>query len=111
MICEKSTYDSYKQAVRAIVGISARTKEKYKAYGCPHCSGFHITTIHRNKLEKPAKDQKYKLDINNIPKKAVVKAAKPHQSRSPAKRFQPKPTENKMLSPEQAAFLKQLIKN
>lgn len=61
-MCEKNQYPTYKEAIKAIVSLKRRQKNRhqYRPYKCPQGPHFHIATITKN-LRTPKKMNKYPL--------------------------------------------------
>ena len=83
MICEKKEYQSYKDAMRDVVGMNKKYKQKFRPYQCKECGLFHITTIHKNTI-RGKKDLKYPIKINEIHyyKREKIVVRKPKKARS-----------------------------
>ncbi len=77
MSCEKQTYDTYQEAIKALKNICARDKQSMKVYRCTDCRLYHLATNGKNRIGRKQRDEKYHL----APEKAVdihsTKAAKP----------------------------------
>jgi hypothetical protein len=104
MICEKKEYQSYKDAMRDVVGMNKKYKQKVRPYQCKECGLFHITTIHKNTI-RGKKDSKYPIKINEIRyhKREKLKTKQPKKARSIEL------ATDKIMSPEMVNKLKLLF--
>lgn len=89
MICEKIAYDTYKEAIKALKGISAKAKRSFNIYKCQECKKFHLTSIKfwktkvKSEKIKPTADRfllspGHKLDQAIL--KAQLEKVPPHRS-------------------------------
>ena len=65
MLCEKKEYKSYRDAMKDVVGMNKKYKQKFRPYECSECGLFHIATLHKNTI-RGKKDLKYPIKINEI---------------------------------------------
>ena len=74
MTCDKTTYETYKDAIGAIKALSKREKQSFHHYKCDDCGKFHLTSVKKKnlrgikyepstdrKLDKPIKEQTNKM--------------------------------------------------
>ena len=59
MVFSKVGYATKKAAIDAIKHIAARIKQSYRAYLCPECGEYHITSIKNHKIKHGKKESKY----------------------------------------------------
>lgn len=110
MICDKVPYQEHKDAKKHLIHLNSRKDgHKYRLYKCEHCGFFHVTTATKY-LRKDAKkgDLKYPIKIEPAKKELSVPAMKPIVGISSGKVERPLTT-SKVISKDQALFLKQLI--
>jgi hypothetical protein len=110
MTCDKITYDTYQEANGAAHGISRDSKGSMKAYRCNDCGKYHLCSA-KSKINKKKKRM---WDVQTAP-------ITPYRNKKNGKRMEPNPgfvykqkqepvyATEKLLSKEQAAFLKRLI--
>lgn len=75
-MCEKVSYDTRDLAVKAINGISKNKKQAFRSYNCDECGKWHITSVKKNRLDRPKKDKKYREDYSNEINAAIEAAEK-----------------------------------
>lgn len=105
MICEKKEYKSYKDAMKDVVGMNKKYKQKFRPYACGECGLFHIATLHKNTI-RGKKDLKYPIKINEIKYK---KASKIKVKRIAQKTRSLEVATEKIMSSEMADKLKLLF--
>jgi hypothetical protein len=107
--CDKETFEQYKDGIERLTHLnSKRGRHKYKLYKCDHCGHYHITTITKN-LRTPKKMEKYPIKYE-----PVVKRKEKQNPPQKKKQFAPDKyviNSAKMITPQQAAVLKQIIEN
>lgn len=106
MICEKIKYDSYKEAIAAVISVTKKGKHKMSAYKCDHCFGFHLTTINKKTLYPSSKDSKYPLKKEDYKpnKKEKFSNKNKFNKQEPTKIINP--STEKLISKELAEKLK-----
>ena len=72
MICDKVSYETYKEAIDAIKRVSERQKQSFRTYKCPNCNKFHITSI-KNKKLIPVIDLKFRKNVENYSEDVKIK--------------------------------------
>jgi hypothetical protein len=111
MTCDKITYDSYREAKKAISGLVKRKHGKFHVYKCSQCGGLHITTTGKGKLKRSVRPDKYTkrpTDINyRYPGKK--KEFKQPKILSPPKL--PDLNPQRLLTPLQRDILKHIIEH
>ena len=103
----KICYRSKAEATEKIISLSKRKKGKFRDYVCNECGLIHITTFTKIKPAEKEK-QKYKIDVKEL------KPGKVENNNSPKHNYKAKPqpfqySKSKLITPEQADFLKRLI--
>jgi hypothetical protein len=106
MICGKNSYDTYKEAISAINGISKREGQSMYVYKCSDCEKFHLSTRGKKKMRQ-MKDGKYPMKVEEMKaaKQPATKTKKIRQGEGKSVI-----TEGKMMSQEQSDYLKSLFK-
>lgn len=109
MVCEKESFPEYRDGIVKLTHMNSRKgRHKYRLYPCDLCGNFHITTITKN-LRTPKKDKKYPMKISEQGSSKIKDVPKSQPiSRVSHPEKQTLSTE-KMISQEQAKFLKKLI--
>ncbi len=68
VVCDKISYDEYKDAKSHISGLVKRKGGSYRVYKCNDCGKFHVTTLpKRNKKLKPLREKNYKPEETHYP--------------------------------------------
>lgn len=113
MACDKIEYNTYADAKDHAHGLRVRKgtkKSNFRIYKCADCDKFHVTTVYKNKKEKAIKDEKYKFKLEEY-RPMVIKVKNHKPSDEKKEKVKPKVEYSKIISPQQAAFLKSIIAN
>ena len=103
----KVCYRSKAEATEKIISLSKRKKGKFRDYVCNECGLIHITTFTKIKPAQKEK-QKYKIDVNGLKPGKIENHSSPnHNYKTKHQSFHY--SKSKLISPEQADFLKKLI--
>jgi hypothetical protein len=111
MSCIKQSYSNYKEAEKHLDGLRKSNAGKhkiFKTYKCPECGMLHITTVHKHKLMRPKKDDKYPLLMEKLPAPIPVKVKK-NKPRSSSAPTAIAPATSRLLTNEQANALRMII--
>lgn len=107
MPCDKTTYHTWAHAREAVAAIGQETGQSMHVYRCQDCNGIHIATAGKRRgiKRKPVRVlvTKYKYLGENKESRERKRNPKSQQS-LPLATY-------KLLSPEMATFLKQLIEH
>jgi hypothetical protein len=63
MQCDKVSYPNYDEALKQVVAMSRYRKDRhtYKAYKCPFCKLYHLTTLTKVLRKPPKQYTKYPI--------------------------------------------------
>lgn len=102
-ICDKVTYETYKDAANAAKAVTKRCKQGMKVYKCNECKQFHLASV-KHTL-KPAKDLKYPVYYSTTPKEKPVQV-NPKMSKAKQKGIE---TKGRAFDPMALARVRALI--
>lgn len=83
-MCLKEPYNTFKEAKKAASGLIGRLKTSFRVYQCNECDMFHVTSVAKNRQQKPTKIKYSKL------KQMTVDWQK-HKNEKPPKPIKPLP--------------------